>query len=191
MVPVLVPPLTVNTTVRPPVVRFVPLEFLAWSVRVTRPPDTTVAAETDTVDTLVETTGLAVTVIVLVEVTAAPPIVARIVVAVPALTAVKVAVYRPLRRSVVGLIVPVLVPPLAVNTTVRPPVVRFVPLEFFAWSVRVTRPPVTTVDAETDTVDRLVDAPAVTVIVGKVEVTAVPPIVAPIVLAVPTVPAMK
>jgi hypothetical protein len=96
----------------------------------------------------------AVTVIVgIVLVTAMPPIVACTVVAVPAVAAVKVALYRPLALSVVAPIVPVLVPPLAVNTTVSPPVVRFVPLASFAWSVKATVPPDTTVPAETDTVD--------------------------------------
>jgi hypothetical protein len=69
-----------------------PLASLAWSVRITVPPGATVAADTDTVDMLVETTGGGVTVIVgNVEVTATPPIVAPTVVAVPAVPAVKVA----------------------------------------------------------------------------------------------------
>jgi len=121
-------------------------------------PDATVPAETDTVDRLVET-GLGVTAMVGrgVEVTAAPPIVACTVVAVPAAPAVKVAVYVPSELSVVAPTVPVLVPPLTVKTTARPPVVMSVPLASLAWSVRVTVPPKATVPAETETVDSLVE----------------------------------
>jgi hypothetical protein len=193
IVPVLVPPLARNTTVRPPAIRLFPLASLAWSWRITVPPDATVPAETDTVDWLRETTVLGVTVIVGgVEVTAAPSIVETTVLGVPAVTAVKVAVYVPLPLSVVAPIVPVLVPPLPANTTVRPPVVKLFPLASLAWSRSVTVPPDATVPAETDTVDRLFEtAPGPTVIVGKVDVTAVPPIVASAVVAVPAVTAVK
>ena len=94
----------------------------------------------------------------------------------------------PLPWSVVEPIVPVLVPPLAANATVAPPVVRVLPAASFAWSVSATALPETTVPLETDTSDWLVEiAPTVTVTVGSALVTAVPPIVAPIVAAVPAV----
>ena len=83
---------------------------------------------------------------------------------------------------------PVLVPPAAVKTTVAPPVVRLFPAASFAWSVSVTAPPDWTVPAETLTTDWLVEIPpGITVTVGSVLVTAVPPIVAPMVVAVPAV----
>jgi hypothetical protein len=91
------------------------------------------------------------------EVTSIPPIVACTVVAVPAVPATKVAVYVPFRLSVVAPTVPVLVPPLTVKTTARPPVVRSVPLASLAWSVRVTAPPKATVPVETAIVDMLVE----------------------------------
>jgi hypothetical protein len=54
---------------------------------------------------------------------------------------------------VVAPIVPVLVPPLAVNATVAPPVVRLLPAASFACSVSVTALPETTVPADTLTND--------------------------------------
>jgi hypothetical protein len=192
MVPVLVPPLTVNATVRPPVVKEFPLESLAWSWSVAVPPDVTVPADTDTVDRFNETAPGVTAIVGSVEVTAAPPIVARTVEAVPAVTGVKVAVYVPFPLSVVAPIVPALVPPLKVNATESPPVVRLFPLASLAWSWSVAAPPDTTVPAETDTVDWLNETvPTVTVIVGKGDDTAVPPIVACTVAAVPAVPAVK
>ena len=98
--------------------------------------------------------------------TAVPPIVAWIVVAVPAVTAVKVAVYVPLLLSVagLGLMVPALVPPLALKTTASPPLVRLLPFRSLACKVSVTVPPDCTVPAETLTVDVATDAaPGVTV----------------------------
>ena len=82
--------------------------------------------------------------------------------------------------------VPVLVPPLAVNATTSPPLVRLFPAASLACSVSVTALPDVTVGLETDTVEVAVDTgPTVTVTVGSVEVTAWPPIVAPMVVAVP------
>jgi hypothetical protein len=125
-------------------------------------------------------------------VTAAPPIVAPIVLAVPATIPVKVAVYVPFVLSVVAPIVPVLVPPEAVNTTVEPPVARLLPNASFACSVSVTALPDATVPLATLTTDPAVEiAPTVTWTVGSVVVTADPPIVAPIVVAVPAVNPVK
>jgi hypothetical protein len=87
---------------------------------------------------------------------------------------------------VVPLIVPVLVPPEAVNATVRPPPGRLFPAASFVCSVSVTALPDATVPADTLTTDWLVElALGITVTVGSVLVTATPPIVAPIVRAVP------
>jgi hypothetical protein len=90
-VPVLVPPEAVNTTVAPPVLRLLPAASFACSVSVTALPDATVGADTLTTDPAVEigptvtwTVGSAV-------VTATPPIVAPIVLGVPARTPVKLA----------------------------------------------------------------------------------------------------
>ena len=85
--------------------------------------------------------------------------------------------------------VPVLVPPDWVKTTVEPLVVRLLPAASRACSVRVVPPPEVMLPLPTVTVDVAVDtAPGVTVIVGSgVDVTAVPPIVAPMVVAVPAI----
>ena len=121
-----------------------------------------------------------------VDVTAVPPIVAWIVVAVPAVTPVKVAVYVPLLWSVVAPIVPVLDPPEAVKTTVEPPVVRLFPAASLACKVSVSLLPEATVGLDTLTVEVVTETgPGVTATVGSVEVTGEPPIVAPIVVAVP------
>ncbi len=88
--------------------------------------------------------------------------------------------------------VPVLVPPDAVNATVAPPVVRLFPAASLACSVSVTALPEATVPDETLTVDLLVEAfPAVTVTVGSVLVTAAALIVAPMVVAEPAVTPVK
>src|SRR5438552_10867425 len=123
------------------------------------------------------------------DVTGFPLIVAPMVVAVPAAAPVTVAVYVPLLLSVVPPIVPVLVPPDRLNATVSPPVVRLFPAPSLAWSVSVAVAPDTTVPLDVVTVDVAVEAvPGVTVIVGRVELTALPPMVALIVVAVPAVP---
>jgi hypothetical protein len=89
--------------------------------------------------------------------------------------------------SVVAPIVPVLVPPpVVLNTTVEPPAVRLFPAASRACRVRVAVAPDTTVPLDVVTMDWAVDAgPGVTVIVGSVEVTTTPPMVAEIVFAVP------
>ena len=88
--------------------------------------------------------------------------------------------------SVVAPIVPVLVPPDRVNTTASPPVVRLFPVPSLACSVSVAVAPDATVLLEVVTVDVLSDAePGVTVIVGRADVTALPPMVAPMVVALP------
>src|SRR5690349_6618442 len=132
MVPVLVPPLWANPTVSPPDVRFMPPASLARNVSVTALPEATVPADTVTVDRVVETepgTLPDMTAIVgEVDVTLTPLMVAPMAAGVPDAVAVNVATYVPLPRSELGLIVPVLVPPEAVNTTLRPPVIRLLPL---------------------------------------------------------------
>jgi hypothetical protein len=186
IVPVLVPPEAVKTTASPPVVRLFPTASFACSVSVTALPDATVPADTLTTDWLVELAlGTTVTVGSVV-VTATPPIVAPIVLAVPATTPENVAVYVPFVLSVVAPIVPVLVPPEAEKTTVEPPMDRLLPNASFACSVSVTALPDATVPLDTLTTDPAVEiGPTVTWTVGSVEVTATPPIVAPIVVAVP------
>src|SRR5207302_320443 len=120
------------------------------------------------------------------DVTGFPLIVAPMVVAVPAAAPVNVAVYVPLLLSVVPPIVPVLVPPDRLNATVSPPVVRLFPAPSLAWSVSAAVAPDTTVPLDVATADVAGEAaPAVTVIVGRTDVTALPPIVAPMVVAVP------
>src|SRR5205807_3843326 len=95
IVPVLVPPDRLNATVSPPVVRLFPAPSLAWSVSVAVAPDTTVPLD------VVTEIGRAscregVTVMVgSAAVTGLPPMVALIVVAVPAVPPVNVPVYVP------------------------------------------------------------------------------------------------
>ena len=88
--------------------------------------------------------------------------------------------------------VPVLVPPDAVNATVAPPVVRLFPTASFAWSVSVTVEPEATVPLDAVTTDWLVEiVPGVTVTVGSALVTATELIVALIVVADPAVTPVK
>ena len=69
-----------------------------------------------------------------------------------------------------------------------PPVVKLFPAASFACSVTVVDEPVTTEANDTPTVDVATEiAPGVTVTVGIAVVTATPPIVALIVVAVPDV----
>src|SRR3989442_9412588 len=75
------------------------------------------------------------------DVTGLPLIVAPIVSALPASRPVNGAVYVPSPWSVVAPIAPVLVPPVAVNATVRPPVVRLFPKASLARSVSVVMAP--------------------------------------------------
>ena len=88
----LVPPAFVKTTVRPPAVRLLPLASFACSVRVTLLPEATEAAETLTVEVLVEAFAVVTVTVGGVLVTLFPPIVAWMVVAVPAVEPVNVAV---------------------------------------------------------------------------------------------------
>lgn len=72
------------------------------------------------------------------------------------------------------------------NTTVAPPAVKLFPLASLVLKVKVTWLPEATVEEETDTVEVATEtAPGVTVIVGEVEVTADPLIVARTLVAVP------
>jgi hypothetical protein len=187
IVPVLAPPEDPNSTTSPPEVKLLPATSFACRVSVTALPDATVPSETATVEWAVDAgPGVTATVGSGSFVTATPPIVAPIVRAVPATIPVKLAVYVPFKLSVVAPIVPVLVPPAAVNTTVEPPLVRLLPAGSLACSVSVTALPEATDPLETLTTDWAVEiAPTVTVTVGSDVVTATPPIVAPMVVAVP------
>lgn len=88
--------------------------------------------------------------------------------------------------------VPVLVPPERLNTTVDPPAVRLLLLESRAVKVRVILAPELTVAEDTLTKElaKLI-APGVTVTVGKVEVTETPPMVPVMVVADPAVTPVK
>jgi hypothetical protein len=102
----------------------------------------------------------------------------------PAADAVKVAVYVPSLLSVTLPIAPMFVPLPRAKATVNPPVVSGVPLASLAVRVTVLVPPVATEAGFTVTVDcprSAVPVDAVTVI-GAVDVTAWPPIVAAMVL---------
>src|SRR5207245_3341274 len=95
------------------------------------------------------------------------PIVAPLVVPVPAVPPVPVAAWFPLPLPVALPIVPVLVPPDRVNTTVSPPAVRLFPAASLACSVSVAVAPDTTVLLDVVTVDVVGEAvPGVTVTVG-------------------------
>ena len=115
------------------------------------------------------------------------------VVAVPAVTPVKVAVYVPLLLSVTAEKVPVETPPLRVNATLAPPVLRALPAASLAVRVTVVVDPELTVAEATVTTDAEAEmVPEVTVTVGKGElVTARPVTVAAIEVAVPAVTPVK
>ena len=90
--PVEVPPELLKTTVDPPLVKLFPAASFACKVNVTALPEATVLEDTDASEVFVEITpGLTVTVGKVVE-TKVPPMVARMVVAVPDTKPVKVAV---------------------------------------------------------------------------------------------------
>jgi hypothetical protein len=196
IVPSLVPDPFVNVTVDPPDVSELPAASFAVSVSATTPPTATLAAETDTREVATDA-GPGVTVNVgCVVVTADPFSVAEIARAVPATTPVNAALYVPLLLSVTAPIVPVLVPdPASAKATVAPPAGRFTPAASFACRLIVSVEPLATVAALTDTVDVAADGPppaaALTVIVGDALVTGVPPIVAPMLRAVPAVVAVN
>src|SRR5262249_31948309 len=108
----------------------------------------------------------------------------------PAVVPVNVAVYVPFPLSVTPLNVPCPVPPPRANATVRPPVVSWVPAAFRAVRVTVAVLPTGTDDGALATVDcpRSAVVDEVTVMVGAVVVTAVPFMVAVMVLAPAVVP---
>src|SRR5262249_6776485 len=116
------------------------------------PPDPTVPLETETTDVAAEIAPGVTVIVGAAEATGAPPIVARTLVAVPARTPVNVAVYVPLPLSVAGdgAIVPVLLPPVTLKTTVAPPVVMLLPPASLPCSVSVTAPPDGTVPVDTE-----------------------------------------
>lgn len=153
MVPVLVPPVLVNTTVRPPELKVLPFESWAMTVSIEAVLNRILAKDTVTSD-CDKLRGPGVTVMVgKVLVIALPPMVALMVVAVPATIPVKLEVYLPLFKSVVAEIFPVLVPPDTENRMVSPPAVNWLPLASFAVTVMVTLELDATVPAETVTVD--------------------------------------
>ena len=152
-VPELAPPDLENATASPPEVSELPLASFADRVTVTLLPDTTLAEETLTRDWASDAPpGMTITVGKEL-VTAAPPTVAPIVVGEPETKPLKVAVYVPLLLSVVAEIVPVLVPPALVNTTVLPPEVSEFPAASLAVRVSVTLLPEATLEEEADTRD--------------------------------------
>src|SRR5437016_1419500 len=159
MFPVLVPlPVPAKTTVDPPVVRLFPAASLACSVSVAAAPETTVALDTVTTDVAGDTTPGVTAIVGSVEVTGLPPIVAPMVVALPATAPVNVAVYVPFPLSVVAPIAPVLVPPDRMNTTASPPAVRLFPAASLVFKVSVAAVPAATVEADTVTSQRDVAA---------------------------------
>src|SRR5439155_859046 len=153
MVPLLVPPPWVNTTVSPPAGRLFPAPSLAWSVSVAVAPDTTVLLAVVPVHAGWAAFPCVTVFVASTDVTGFPPMVAPMVVAVPAVPPVNVAVYVPLLLSVVPPIVPVLVPPVWVNTTVSPPAVRLFPAASLACSGSVGVHPDTPVTRRVGTAD--------------------------------------
>ncbi len=126
--PALVPPEYENATVSPPDVMEFPAASLGSRVTVAvalLPTVAEVAPLTRTCD-WTALIGPGFTVRVAVELTAAPPMVALTVVAVPETTPVNVAVYAP-PVNVIAPKLPVLVPPDRENTTVSPPLVMAFP----------------------------------------------------------------
>jgi len=98
----------------------------------------------------------------------------------------------PLPLSVTALKVPLDVPAPNPKRTVKPPVVRLLPAASLAVRVTVVLLPATMLAAPTETIDcDTLAAPGVTVIVGAVDVTALLPMVAVMVLAEPAVAPVK
>lgn len=88
--------------------------------------------------------------------------------------------------------VPVLVPPDPAKTTVSPPAVNGLLFASLVKRVRVTLDPEATDEREAVSTDWETDAaPGLTVTVGRVLVTALPPIVELIVVAVPATTPVK
>src|SRR5258705_499785 len=150
-VPPLVPAVTVNATVDPPIVNALPAASCACSVSVPVPPEPIVSLDTLTTDAAAEIGPPATVTVGGVEATGAELIVAPTVVAVPARTPVNVAVYVPLPLSVAGdgAIVPVLDPPATLKTTVAPPAVMLFPPPSLPCSVSVTLLPDATLPFDT------------------------------------------
>jgi len=99
----------------------------------------------------------------------------------------------PLWLSVTLLKAPLEVPvPPRPKRTVKPPVVRLLPAASLAVRVTVAVVPEAMLAGATETSDcERLAAPGVTVMVGNVEVTALPPIVAVMVVALPAVVPVK
>src|ERR1041384_3558803 len=204
MGPVLGPPLVLNTTAAPPVVRLLPAASLACRVSVTVPPDMIVPLDTDTTEVVAEAAPAVTVICGRTVLTGVALIVAPIVVGVPDRIPVNVAVYVPSPLSVAGLgaIDPVLMPPPLElgNATVAPPVlirlpaasfacsasslvppavVVSLPAASFACSVSVLVPPERIDPLETDTTDAAAEiGPGFTVIDGAAGLTGGAPIVA-------------
>lgn len=92
MLPVLTPPVWLNTTASPPVVRVLPAPSLAVKVSVTLLPEATELDERVIVDWATEIVPGVTLAVGFVVVIGAPPMVAPMLVAVPARTPVSVAV---------------------------------------------------------------------------------------------------
>jgi hypothetical protein len=186
--PVDVPPTLLNKTVKPPPGSWLLLASFAVRVTVTFAPDWTVPAERETIEFEREAAPGVTVIVGIVEVTAAAFIVAASVVAVPAVDPVKTTVYVPLLLSTTEPKLPFEVPPDFETTTVSPPLVSGFAFASFAVTVTVEVAPDWIEAALTETVDCASErAPGVTATVGSVEVTAEPPIVPLIVVAVPAV----
>src|SRR5437773_902257 len=145
IVPVLVPPDRVNTTVSPPAVRLFPAPSLACSVSVAVAPDTTVLLDVVKIGRASCREPGGTVIVGRADLTAMPPMAALMVVSVPAVGILDLDVSVPLPFSLLPPIVPVLVPPDRVNTTVSPPAVRLFPAPSLACSVSVAVAPDTTV----------------------------------------------
>lgn len=186
IVPVEVPPEFEKTIVAPPLVTVLPAASLPVSVTTTPEPLATVLLATDTTELVAEIIpGKTDTVGKLVA-TGVPLTFALILVAVPAKTPVKLAVYVPLPTSVTALKVPVELPPLLLKVIVAPPEVIKFPAESFEVKVTCTALPLTTVALATVTLDCVAEiAPGVTDTTGARVAILEPLIVAPIVVAEP------
>ena len=190
--PLLVPELLEKATVKPPTVAVFPAASLAVSVSVDVLPLVIDAlatlmsdCEREIVPTCTETCGDVV-------VTGVPPIVALMLVAVPAIAPVNEARYVPLLSSVVVPMVPVEDPPLYENTTVAPPIETTLLLTSRAFKRNSVALPDATEELLTDNIDVVTEiGPGTTVIVGRVLVTGEPLIVALTVEAEPAVEPVK
>ena len=191
-VPSLVPPALVNVTVSPPLASRFPAASRAVSVNVSASPDATVLADALTSDCASDTAPGVTVIVGPVDVIAFPLIVAPIVRGVPAVVAVKIAVYVPFALSVVAEMKPSLVPAPVVKSTASPPEVSTLLWASRAVSVTVVLSPETSDDAAVVTVESASDTPpGCTLSVGRADVTGWPSIVAPIARGVPATLPMK